>query len=439
MSAARIFEAEQRFVVVDQSLRDFTGHHFEYSVAVAEAAARAGWRPLILAHQAFPTAPGPPGINLKPWFDSAWNERQGEQALRRLVFAVLARLPPPLHDPAYIALSGARRTAVRLRRAAMAPRPHGFGAALVAGLSAADVGPESIAFIHTISVAELESVLTAVQAGPAESLPCIEVVLRRDADEPDVRQGGRLGIAACLRAFHSTRLWPGRVRFHTDTEELRRQYEELSSVRFGVLPIPCRHELLDRAPAQPADSPAIVLFLGGARREKGFHLLPRVAEALASDYLATGRARLVAQSGFNVPGGEPGMAAARARLSRFAAEQVRMLDEALAPADYYALLADASLVLLPYDARLYRTRSSGVLAEALAAGKPVVVPAGTWMAAQIDAIGGTIFGSDDDVPAVVASALRDLPALTAAAVAHARVWRAANSADALVRLLLAAR
>ncbi|MEB3175551.1 MAG: hypothetical protein VKN60_10280, partial [Cyanobacteriota bacterium] len=39
------------FFVVDQSLVNYQGHHYECSLAVAEAARRAGYEPLILANR----------------------------------------------------------------------------------------------------------------------------------------------------------------------------------------------------------------------------------------------------------------------------------------------------------------------------------------------------------------------------------------------------
>jgi len=56
-----------------------------------------------------------------------------------------------------------------------------------------------------------------------------------------------------------------------------------------------------------------------------------------------------------------------------------LIEEALDPHAYIALLANADLLLLPYDGAVYGTRSGGILAESLALGIPAVVPAGCWM------------------------------------------------------------
>jgi hypothetical protein len=48
-------------------------------------------------------------------------------------------------------------------------------------------------------------------------------------------------------------------------------------------------------------------------------------------------------------------------------------------------------VLFPYEPARYQTATSGTFVEALAAGKPTVVPAGTWLASQQPAGSGEVF------------------------------------------------
>jgi hypothetical protein len=77
------------------------------------------------------------------------------------------------------------------------------------------------------------------------------------------------------------------------------------------------------------------------------------------------------------------LACARAALSALPTAQV-LLDEApLDSAEYVALVRRVDVLVVPYAAHEYARRSSGVLAEGLAAGVPVVVPRATWMADQL--------------------------------------------------------
>ncbi len=50
---------------------------------------------------------------------------------------------------------------------------------------------------------------------------------------------------------------------------------------------------------------------------------------------------------------------------------------------YVELIRSTDIGLLFYDSRVYYGRRAGVLGELLACGKPVIVPAGCWLANQI--------------------------------------------------------
>ena len=64
-------------------------------------------------------------------------------------------------------------------------------------------------------------------------------------------------------------------------------------------------------------------------------------------------------------------------------EPVTLLEDELSINQYEELLDRASLVLLPYQTLYYHSQTSGVFAEAIGRGIPVVVPRGTWMARQV--------------------------------------------------------
>jgi hypothetical protein len=125
-----------------------------------------------------------------------------------------------------------------------------------------------------------------------------------------------------------------------------------------------------------------VTYLGDARKEKGYQHLPSVIEALWNDYVKTGRVQFSIQSNYNTPSGEAETVVARAQLEALDPAAVEIVHGPLASDDYLHLLLSAHVVLAPYDRDSYYARSSGILAEALSAGIPVIVPAGTWMARQ---------------------------------------------------------
>ncbi|MGH7139069.1 MAG: hypothetical protein ACREHD_25260, partial [Pirellulales bacterium] len=114
----------------------------------------------------------------------------------------------------------------------------------------------------------------------------------------------------------------------------------------------------------------------------GYHWLPHLA---GDAFAAQLPVRFTFQSNFNVPRGEPASVVARAQLEAVAAEcRVDLIKHPLASAQYRRLVLDGDVIVVPYDRDNYYARSSGIFAEALVAGKPVLVPAGTWMATELN-------------------------------------------------------
>ena len=111
-----------------------------------------------------------------------------------------------------------------------------------------------------------------------------------------------------------------KVFFYTDSAELTRQYERLETFPFHTLSIPHTYSARD---APVGESPLRVTYLGDARREKGYHLLPKIAGDLKQEGLA-GKLRFVFQSNYNVPGGEPEAVVARGQLESFPESMVML-------------------------------------------------------------------------------------------------------------------
>jgi FkbM family methyltransferase len=65
--------------------------------------------------------------------------------------------------------------------------------------------------------------------------------------------------------------------------------------------------------------------------------------------------------------------------------------------EYTDLIASADIVLIPYRIRPFRTRTSGVVLDALMAGKPVVTVRGTWAGDVIERYGAGVTYNDGDV------------------------------------------
>lgn len=176
--------------------------------------------------------------------------------------------------------------------------------------------------------------------------------------------------------------------------------------------------------ASETSGPLRVLFAGEARADKGFGLLPAIADALEAE-LHSGTVRLVCQTSQNEFADR---SVKEARLALTARTGLEIIDRFIPSDEYDRLVAGCDLVLLPYDPSQYRTRLSAVLVDATAAGVPVAVPAGTWMSAQLDAGLGAGVTFDETCPEAIAKAVREAltrktDLATSAATAAALVQR----------------
>lgn len=187
----------------------------------------------------------------------------------------------------------------------------------------------------------------------------------------------RLQFAALQRVAPDARL-----SFYTDTDQLTEQYDRLGVYKFHTLPVPVDPALAQR-PKQAHD-PLVIGYIGDARDEKGFQHLPRLVDHLDSDPATSGRVRFLFQSNFNVPDGETETRHAKRILQHARPGLVELVEGPFDQKEYAALARRIDMLLIPYAAHQYSARSSGVLAEAVAAGVPAIAPARTSMAALIE-------------------------------------------------------
>ena len=243
--------------------------------------------------------------------------------------------------------------------------------------------------------------------------------------------------------FDACRAYPdtAKLRFYTDTDLLAADYSHLAGVGFDVLPIPFRTELIpERLQFTTNEAPLKVLFLGDVREEKGFQLLPGLVRALFENYVKTGRLRFIIQAGIHADEPSLLLRSAVEELEKYNREHVELVGRNgfLAPSEYYALLASSDVVLCPYLAHYYRARSSGVLAEAIVAGKPTVVQEGTWLARQQQPGSGETFTDHDSLVEAVRSVCERYPEYEARALLTREHWQRQHSPALLVERLLGA-
>jgi glycosyltransferase involved in cell wall biosynthesis len=211
-----------------------------------------------------------------------------------------------------------------------------------------------------------------------------------------------------------------RLIFCAPTNLLTAELSDLLGAKVDVAPIalPYGDPGLYASPKPNPHLPRVAV-LGGTRREKGSYLLPDIVRACRSHV----------QVEFLVHLANNTLTAEEAeKLAHIAEEpQVIVIREELSDPEYNVALNSADIGLFPYEIIPYRKRTSGVFAEMVAYGKPVVATRGTWMAEQIDEgrAAGKIFEdlAPDSIARAIARCVVDLKSLQQSAQALSIEWR----------------
>jgi hypothetical protein len=406
-----------RLIIADPGLTGPLGHHLGYSAAVAGAAQATGMPAVVLAGRGFSGDFPVAGAEARAVLGTAYQTAGGGGLGRRLIFGLAAHLPAPLAGLVGPPLRQMRR----MLRAAARPAD-GLGPELARELTRLGAGEDDLLLLHSVSGANLASL------ADADGLPAVTilVVLRRMPAEMEADDPAAEALGALLQRL-SARFGP-RLRLFADTDSLAQQFAALSGLPVRPVPLPVVVPDLRTAPREGLPH---VVFAGGARLEKGYHYLPAALAGVA------GRARFTLQSGPVGPQDDPLVQRAHRTLLARRGESLEIIEQALPPEAYAALLATADLLLLPYNGAVYGARSSGILAEALALGIPAVVPDGCWMAEVAAPDRAVLIPRGAPARAALAEALDRLPALREAARAKAPTWRAKHNPSALFQALTA--
>ncbi|MGK7958705.1 MAG: glycosyltransferase, partial [Crocosphaera sp.] len=494
----------KKFIIIDHSLCNLQGHHYECSLSVAEAAARQGYEAIIISNKAFPSSLHPDNIKVisafeVDWFDNPISSSKktkqfnflsfldndfGEKLSKKINYSIkfyfkyleftqpklklllekikgsTSRLNDWVQQDIHLLRSipfsntlwGIFKIFWGLVRYVLTiffrkinqglikfltPKKEIFKETLSKVLNEIKITEEDEIFIHTIGIRQVEEVYYYLADTNPSKMPRFHILLRRDIDDPLVLYAPGMGLRAIFNQCHESQLWPNKMQFYTDTHDLIQRYNSLSKVKLQKIPIPFRQEKLKPISNKTnADKLIHFVYLGDARPEKGYHYLPNIVECLWTNYIQPGKIKLTIQSNFNVEGGDRLIAQARLTLERYPDGKVKLIKDAMSADDYYQLLAEADALILPYDSHSYRFRTSGVLTEALAAGKPVIVPENSWLGKQVDSSRASLYKDPDEIPKKIIEIVENLPQFSDSAQIFSKGWLKQNSPDNLVKTLL---
>jgi glycosyltransferase involved in cell wall biosynthesis len=379
----RSSDADPAVVIVDPCIREMFGHYVTYASACRDALATLGLRTSCWAHRAV-TPSVTLALDARPTFaHDCWHEFNRIPKLRFLV-------DPPL----------AARAFLRDARAA-----------------ARTLSTEPVLFAPTVDHRQLLAWARWLRSarGPRRAVLMLRYSFANPSGEGWVRAATWVRLA--LRILNDAP--DDRVRLISDSARLAEEYVALGARHVDVVPIP--HTTVVRGRRRTPGTPARLVMLGDARTEKGFAVLGDAISRLRAQGRAT-EAEFVIQANIQEPAYSE-LKRVRERMRTLPG--VTLVERALSSTEYDSLLASSDLVLLPYDRGVYRARTSGPFAEALAAGIPVVCSSDTWMSDQLATYGGgeqCRSGDPSSLADAIERAVQRLPALTAQARGARDAW-----------------
>jgi glycosyltransferase involved in cell wall biosynthesis len=496
----------KRFIIIDHSLQDLQGHHYECSLSVAEAAQRRGYKAIIIANKNFSSSLYPDNIQVISVFKVDWFNNSTQQLnsiqkrlknfinnqeditfvdwiknyQKRINYQIfklkliqpktrvflervegsLFRLTQWMKDDInlikYIPFTNTfwgilkiiwglirfsfkivTKIIYKVIEKLVNIENSSYINSFSKTINALQLTPDDHLFIHTLSIEQLEEILYFLQEKKLNNLPQYHIMLRRDIDDHLVKNAQGIGIKACLTQFYQCKLFPTKVKFYTDTQQLVNRYNSLSAVKLIEIPVPFRQENLQQNISSKVENkPLHLVYLGDARIEKGYLYLPTIVADLWEDYLITKKIRITIQSNFNINTGERGILASRLKLEEYPQDMVNIIKNPMTTEEYYQLLMSADLLVIPYNIDSYRYRTSGVLTESLAAGKPVIVPANTWLASQVDKSRAGIYQYPQEISQTIIKVINNISEYQKKAQKFSLNWCKKHSPDSLIDCLL---
>jgi glycosyltransferase involved in cell wall biosynthesis len=399
------------FLLVNPHLRDRRGHYLPYDLSIREQARQSKHRIFVFgSREVEPSVRA--ALDVIPLFPSS------------------SLVSPPRWSPRLRRLNG-----VRLLLQANA----GFLVAFRKMLGYGAGAPRVLFFPNCGYLGEVLGLALGLVSAPSDPDTRYVLLFRYTAPGASVAESRR---RVCMRwAFWLLERAARRhaIRLVTDSDRLGQAYKALTSLPFQLVPIPhvppARSALSPDHQQRGETAPPRLVYLGGARKEQGIHLLvdslTRLREKLANGAFS-------ATIHLNPPPDDASAVESCWRLENAALENVRILRGVLPRADYEHILHTADVMVIPYLAERYNSRTSGVLTEALSLGKPAIVPRDTWMGDQASRGGGVLFDGEtsEDLARAIEAAFANLDELKARAAVLRPEWNSFHNPENLYRHLV---
>ncbi|MGV6803643.1 MAG: hypothetical protein ACWA49_05500 [Ruegeria sp.] len=425
----------KRIFILDPSLKDIRGHHFALSSRISRAAVGAGLEVFWGANKEASPSLSAEDITILPTFESDMYA-----AYRPTNNGLLAKNP-------LTRLFKRSRTANQTANDRIASYENAFFESVKRCAEEACWTQHDIVLIHTADGATYSALERFCETTQEDRRPVFHICTPYDpvGVMPNRHSAEAVKKAVEALAGHGARLY-GENCFLT--EHLARIWE----VTVDTLPLPVGEMDFDTALASDLRKTSLapdelsrrmVLCLGSARIEKGFHLLPDVIRRTIeleseADRPPSEATHFVLQATPQIIGYHPVVTTALEKLSQLPNDRVTLLTDPLSEEEYSSWLGACDTILLPYDAKAYQYRGSGIVAEAAIAGKPIVATANSFPARVASQNGGSTGTTPREIASAIIQIHSEYPRRQQQADSYAREIKPSHTGAAYVEKIVQA-
>ncbi len=381
-----------RFILIDHALRDVGGHQYQYALDVLAASEEAGFEPVLASHR---------DLQATDRFPCHWRTRSlfdCNQKVKHWAGEDGKSTRPVGTEGDWLDTTNANWLTRCLDAHARRQRVdylRKFEEACSRLFAELGWNQDDVVFLPTVSEFDLLGLVRFLKQCP-QSVALdwhlqfhFNIFRGREPEHDqqiDRKQLFQRQIGTALRQVPEHR-----VHFYATTESIARQYRRLQVKDVQWLPYPVNpglHQQQEQEDAPPQRAaPLRITCAGTPRREKGKHAYAKFINGIW-DILQSGSAQLVLQADPRrirryLPKKAKQQAAYTEDPATDSNANLVIVKYPLSAENYLKLIRHSDIALFLYDSQRYHSRASGVLLEMLAAGVPVIVPAGCWLADQI--------------------------------------------------------
>jgi glycosyltransferase involved in cell wall biosynthesis len=422
----------RRFVIVDPSLKDGRGHHYELALRITKSALASNLKPIWLCNKNFILDVKHSGVDILPALNvSLYDAYKTGKRFDSLSSLRFPRIFISLYRFFCRILNAIKKENNRAHDT--------FARDLLSSIDLLSLTSSDRLLFHTADGMTYAALDKLIRERSHKTLPIFHVCTPYDpiGVMPNLMKG--FDISQIVNKWSQSKILDSRIFLYGENHLLAEHLSKIWSITVRPLELPAIQVPNNQSTTLIAKSHIHdnhrleVVYLGPARIEKGFHLIPDIVqctiEFLRQEGFRENKVNFTLQCSPQIVGYPPQVLKAIERLRTYGKNIVTLVSETLSTEGYLSLLARAHVVLLPYGVHEYRVRSSGIVSEALSLNKIIVTTTGTYPAAAITHGGGATGTTPRELARAIFDIACDLPRFIANAQEQGKAYRKRNTGD----------